>query len=55
MAVEPGYAAGVLQTVATGDLSVSVTVRKATTPSMLFAVHGMVEQFEVQHRGSSSG
>ena len=41
---EPGYAAGVLQTVATGDLSVSVTVRKGDNTSMLFAVHGMVEQ-----------
>ena len=41
---EPGYAAGVLKTVAAGDLSVSVAVRKGDSTSMLFAVQGMVGQ-----------
>ena len=43
---EPGYAARVLQTVAAGDLSVSVTLRKADDTSMLFAVSSMIEKMK---------
>jgi len=39
---EPGYAAAVLQSVAAGDLSVSVEVKKGDESSMLRAVHNMV-------------
>ncbi len=43
---EPGYAARVLQTVAAGDLSVSVTLRKRDETSMLFAVSSMIERLK---------
>ena len=43
---EPGYAARVLQTVAAGDLSVSVTLRKGDDTSMLFAVGSMIEKLK---------
>ena len=41
---EPSYAAGVLQAVASGDLSVEVVTKKGDETSMLFATRGMVER-----------
>ncbi len=41
---EPAYAAIVLQSVASGDLTVSVDVRQGDTSSMLYAVKNMVER-----------
>ena len=43
---EPAYAARVLQAVAGGDLSVSVTLHKNDDASMLFAVRGMIEKLK---------
>jgi methyl-accepting chemotaxis protein len=43
---EPSYAAGVLQTVAAGDLSVSVAIRRDDDSSMLFAVRNMIEKLK---------
>ena len=43
---EPGYAAGVLQSVAAGDLSVSVAIRKGDDSSMLYAVRDMIEKLK---------
>ena len=43
---EPGYAAKVLQTVAAGDLAVSVALRKGDDTSMLFAVGSMIEKLK---------
>ena len=43
---EPSYAAQVLQTVAAGDLSVSVALRKGDDTSMLFAVGSMIEKLK---------
>jgi methyl-accepting chemotaxis protein len=43
---EPGYAARVLQTVAAGDLSTSVTLSKGDETSMLFAVSSMIERLK---------
>lgn len=44
---EPGYAARVLQTVAAGDLSVSITLREGDESSMLFAVGSMIEKLKL--------
>jgi methyl-accepting chemotaxis protein len=41
---EPAYAAEVLQTVAAGDLSISVATKRNDETSMLFAVRSMVER-----------
>ena len=41
---EPGYAAGVLQRIATGDLSVEVVTKKGDTSSMMVAVRNMVDR-----------
>ena len=41
---EPSYAAGVLQAVASGDLSVEVVTKRGDETSMLFATRGMVER-----------
>jgi methyl-accepting chemotaxis protein len=43
---EPGYAAGVLQSVAGGDLSVAVAIRKGDDSSMLYAVRDMIENLK---------
>jgi methyl-accepting chemotaxis protein len=43
---EPGYAANVLQSVAEGDLSVSVAIAKGDDTSMLFAVRNMIEKLK---------
>jgi methyl-accepting chemotaxis protein len=43
---EPAYAAQLLQTVAGGDLNVTVRTRKGDTGSMLFAVSSMVERLK---------
>jgi methyl-accepting chemotaxis protein len=43
---EPGYAAAVLQSVAAGDLSVSVVIARNDDSSMLFAVRNMIEKLK---------
>jgi methyl-accepting chemotaxis protein len=43
---EPAYAAGLVQSIAAGDLSVSVTLKKGDETSMLFAVRSMVERLK---------
>jgi methyl-accepting chemotaxis protein len=43
---EPAYAADVLQAVAGGDLSVSVTIRRDDHSSMLYAVRNMIEKLK---------
>ena len=41
---EPSYAAGVLQAVAAGDISIEVATKKGDETSMLFATRSMVER-----------
>jgi methyl-accepting chemotaxis protein len=43
---EPGYAADVLQSVAAGDLSISVAIARNDDSSMLFAVRNMIEKLQ---------
>jgi methyl-accepting chemotaxis protein len=43
---EPSYAAGVLQSVANGDLSVAVAVKPGDSSSMVYAVRGMIDRLK---------
>ncbi len=43
---EPGYAADVLQSVAAGDLSISVAIARNDDSSMLFAVRNLIEKLK---------
>jgi methyl-accepting chemotaxis protein len=43
---EPVYAAAVLQSVAKGDLSVEVAVKRGDTSSMVYAVRGMIDRLK---------
>jgi len=43
---EPSYAAGILQSVADGNLSVEVAVKRGDTSSMVYAVRGMIDRLK---------
>ena len=51
---EPAYAAELLQTVAGGDLNVTVRTRNGDTGSMLFAVRNMVDRLKQVIAGQSA-
>jgi methyl-accepting chemotaxis protein len=51
---EPGYASEVLQSVAGGDLSITVTTHKGDNRSMLYAVKNMIERLKQVIEGQRS-